>query len=556
MTDKIVELLQGLRSDVGELKTDVHKLSQKVDHISNNSKNNVQEQKEVFSAAASDISNNSEIKNENEVSYGRKLSSSEQEYIDKLHSSDVKQKATTPGEPPAPPAPVRTKPTETRVHEKSIVEIFFVWLAKDWPMKIGGFFVIAAVGWFVTWAAKEGILSENMRVVLGYVFAVGCIAFGAMRAEKNHTQGNVFLVIGMGAMFISTLAGINFEIISQVVGLFVMLASVGLVTLVSLKQKRIALTSSMIFFGAIIPLFFFDDIGIDTIFVYLFMLTLGTLWVVSLTAWRGLTTLMLGVVAFYSIGYIVSSFSSDLESLKNIIIAFLFAATFYTANVASIVRSEKSSGYDLTTAIGIGVLFLIWMMNFASEEHQVFLILMGVLSFAIASYMIFVKIEHKAPTIVYGGVSAMLFAVATALQFDGPILVTAYLVEAAAVVIIMTYFAGRAINSRLRAFLVLLYILPVLMSLFYVAQIFDFLSYDQVGNIEDMLSPLFAVFIACVSAFTVAISVLRLVDVSNKENMTFFRYFAYIGGVFALLLVWFVTHLFMKNYDVATFVSL
>ncbi|MEN8252406.1 MAG: hypothetical protein ABFQ53_02405, partial [Patescibacteria group bacterium] len=42
----------------------------------------------------------------------------------------------------------------------------------------------------------------------------------------------------------------------------------------------------------------------------------------------------------------------------------------------------------------------------------------------------------------------------------------------------------------------------------------------------------------------------------NKENMTFFRYFAYIGGVFALLLVWFVTHLFMKSYDVATFVSL
>jgi uncharacterized protein YoxC len=36
MVDKIVGILQGLQKDVGELRTDVHKLSDKVDNLVNN----------------------------------------------------------------------------------------------------------------------------------------------------------------------------------------------------------------------------------------------------------------------------------------------------------------------------------------------------------------------------------------------------------------------------------------------------------------------------------------------------------------------------------------
>lgn len=556
--DKLIELILGLRQDVASLRSDVHTLSEKVDHLST--------QPQVQSAQVARSAQTQNAQNMQHADYGRELSVSEKAYLDRLHGVSQQIEKTTETEKidfahrdvPQAPTAIPQAPAMQYVAPSgpNIVERFFIWLQKDWPMKVGGFFVIAAVGWFVTYAAKVGWLSETARVVLGYGFAVVCITFGTLRAEKERAQGNVFLVIGSGAMLISTLAGIYFDLIVHGVGLFVMLLSVGFVTLVSLKQKSAALTSSMIFFGAIIPLFFFSGVSINTIFVYLFILTLGTLWIVSFMQWRGLTFLMLCVVAFYSFGYMIDAYDSmDIESVRNIIIAFLFTATFYIANVSAVIRSQKPHAYDLMTAVGLGFLFLVWIVSFSPAAVEVFLLLIGTLFFAVASYMVFVRTEHKAPTVIYGGVGAMLFAVATALQFDGPVLVTAYATEAAAVIIVVLYFVRQNISNGTRTLLTLLYGVPVVMSLYYVATIFDYLLYPD-HDILSQMPALFAIFVICVTAFAVSVGILRLTDIQNGENMTFFRIFAYVGGLYALILVWFVTHIFMRDYDVATFISL
>lgn len=572
MVDKIVELLQGLQKDVGGLRTDVHELSDKVDHLSEQSRDDV-----VYnnSSIIADDTPVAPRNTQNDTNYGRNLSPSEQIYINKLHGNDVNvtneavelnmqgkplndNLAELP--PQAPNATLESVQSQdiqhTQIHKKSLIERFFTWLAKDWPMKVGGFFVIAAVGWFVTYAAAVGWLSPAARVVLGYIFAIACIAFGAMRADKERAQGNVFLIIGIAAMLISTLAGLYFDIMVHIVGLFVMLISVGFVTLISLKQKSVSLTSSMIFFGAIIPLFFFIGVSATTIFIYLFILTLGTLWVVSFMGWRGLTTFMLFVVGFYSITYIATEFGGEIESISNILVAFLFAATFYVANVSAILKSQKTSYYDMITAIGIGTLMLIWIMSFASKEFEVFLLLVAVLFFAGASYAIFTKTGRRTPTAIYGGVTATLFAVATALQFDGPVLITAYLFESSAVVIMALYFARKIVTSGMRTLLTIIYAVPVVMSLGAVIEIFNYLDYPHRDSVLNYMPELFTVFIVCVTAFSIAISVLRLTDIEHKENMTFFRIFAYVGGAFGLMLVWFVTHMFMNSVDIATFVSL
>ncbi len=560
MTDKIIELLQGLREDMNSLRSEVHVLSDKVDKLSQAPLGqNVQKTQ----------------KNTNQsFNYGRALSQSEQDYINKLHSNDdannkvVNMRGELPNDYPAETVPIPESPNvselkleqsqnieHTQFHKKSVIEKFFIWLSKDWPMKVGGFFVIAAIGWFVTYATSVGWLSEVARVVLGYLVSVGAIGFGVSRADKDRTQGNLFLIIGIAAMLISTLAGIYYEIIVHVVGMFVMLIAVGFITLISLKQKSISLTSSMIFFGAIIPLFFASGVNSVTIFIYLFVLTLGTLWVVSFTFWNGLTTLMLAVVGFYSIVYIASDFR-NIESVYNVVLSFIFAGVFYVANVSSIIKSKKPSHFDVVTALGIGTLMLIWILSFASAEFEVFLLLLAVLFFAGASYAIFTQTGRKSPTAIYAGVTAVLFAVATALQFDGPVLVTAYLVETSAVAIITLYFARKSVSSGMRSLLTIICAIPVFMSLESIFRIFDYLDYPYNSNLLDYMPELFTVFMACITMFAVAIAILRVTDIENKGNMTFFRIFAYTGGVFGLLLVWFTTHLFMENVDVATFSAL
>ncbi len=564
MTDKIVELLQELKKEMRGLRSEVHELSNKVDELSQ------APQEESIKTTQENVNQSSNY------NYGRPLSQSEQDYIDKLHGNDdinnevvnLNMRGESPNNYLTESTPIPETPSasrsefeqsqnieHTQFHKKSVVEKFFIWLSKDWPMKVGGFFVIAAIGWFVTYAASVGWLSETARVVLGYLASVSAIGFGAIRVDKEKTQGNLFLIIGIAAMLISTLAGIYYEIIIHAVGMFVMLVSVGFVTLISLKQKSMSLTSSMIFFGAIIPLFFAFGVSSTTIFIYLFILTLGTLWVVSFTSWRGLTTLMLAVVGFYSIVYMATDFG-NIESIYNIVLSFVFAGVFYVANVSSIIKSEKPSNFDIMTALGIGTLMLIWILSFASAEFEVFFLLIAVLFFAGASYLIFTQTGRKSPTAIYAGVTAALFAVATALQFDGPVLVTAYLVETSAVAIITLYFVRASVNSGTRSLLTIICAIPVLMSLGAVAGLFDYLDNPYRDSLLNYMPELFTVFMACITMFAVAIAILRATNIENKENMTFFRIFAYTGGIFGLLLIWFVTHLFMGDDDVATFTAL
>lgn len=544
--ERLIETIANLHKELGALRSDVQILTKKVDNIADN----------ITVKSQSEMPHMSESI-DHSVNYGRELSQKEQEYIKSLYHNDVVEKSveqkivaeeTAERSASAPSVPVK-------IHEKNIIENFFIWFAKDWPMKVGGVFVIAAIGWFVTYAAKVGWLSETARVVLGYVFAVACIAFGSLRAEKERVQGNLFLIIGIAAMLVSTLASIYFDIIIPVVGLFVMLVSVGFVTLVSLKQKSISLTSSMIFFGAIIPLFFFAGVEINVIFMYLFVLTFGTLWVVVYTGWRGLTTLMLFVMGFYSVGYIVGAYGAEIETLINIVFAFLFTGLFYIANVSAIMRSQKVHTYDLSTALGTGILFLVWILNFSPPELEIFLLLIGTLLFATASYLIFARSGHREPAVLYGGVSAVLFVVITARLFDGPILTTAYLAEAAVAVILMLYFSEQKMTNNKITLSILLYFVPFLLSLGAVARLFDYLLYEN-STILDMMPNLFVVFVVSITAFSVAIAIMRLTDFEEKENMIFFRIFAYAGAIYGLLLIWFITHLFMGNYDLATFTSL
>lgn len=540
--NQLIDAVQQLQKEIGALRSDVQSLSQKVDNISISGTvpQKTQTPAQAHALKATTVRSDRAMAQENRV--------------------------TTQTPPPAPQAPPVAPVRLTRTREKTAIEKFFEWFARDWPMKVGGFFVIAAAGWFVVYATKENLISEAGRVTLGYLFAVAAIVFGALRASAERVQGNLFLVIGIAVMLIATLAGINYMIILPVLGLGVMLVSVGLVTLVSLKQKSVSLTGSMIFFGATIPLFLFDDIGINVIFAYLFILTIGTLWVVYYTGWRSLTMMMLCVTGFYSIGYIFDSYGPTIETVQNVAIAFLFTGVFYIANVSAILRTQKTYFYDLAVAVGTGILFLIWMLNFAPASVEVFLLLIGTLLFACASYIIFVRTAHKEPTMLYAGVSAMLLTVATARLFDGPVLVSAYLVEAAFASMSLLYLNKTRMNTTTRAVSVVIYSIPAVLSLGSIVQLFDFLSKPygsfvprgiHIEVLADMMPHLFVVFVLCVTAFSVAIAVLRLTtDHDEKENMVLFRFFACAGGISILLLIWFVTHLFVGSYDVATFMSL
>lgn len=457
---------------------------------------------------------------------------------------------------------------------------FFAWLKHDWPLKIGGFLIILAAGWFITYAAAEGWLSEAARVTMGYIFGVAALIYGTFRADKVRLQGNIFLLIGIAVIFVSTIAAVNFSSVSMpsALALFVMLLTVAFVSLISLKQESQALTGMMIAFGAFVPLAFFEA-GLEThiIFAYLFVLTIGTLWIVYKTSWRRLTALMLGVVAFYSIGHALDV--GNAQSWTNMLLALAFGAVFYGANVRAILSSvyagtevvddgtasegKQLGATDYLTAVGVTMMYLIWVYLFGPEDYRVVLLLLGVVLFVGASYGIHSATRIQTPTIIYGAAAFILIAVATAEVASGAVLITAYIVESSVAIALSIYVRGKTMNSSQQTLCGILFGIPLLMLIDSILKAFAYISakgssfsYGRNLSLEDVLPHLFAIFVGLLCSLILALLVRLNLDLATSKNRVFMQYFASVGFVLSVVLVWLVTHTFIATQDVATFVSL
>jgi hypothetical protein len=445
-----------------------------------------------------------------------------------------------------------------------ILSKFFLWVREDWPLKIGGLLIIFAVGWFISYATTEGWLTEMMRVVIGYLFGIGAIAYGTIRSEKVPIQGNTFLIIGIAAIFVATLAGVHFPTVDlpAVLALVVMLITVFYVTLVSLKQKKLTLTGSMLFFGGVIPLFFFASLRIEMIFAYLFALTLGALWVVAKTGWRILTVMMLSIVAFYSVGH---GFTGSYEpSGVYMTLALVFTALFYGANVSVIVREKSATMIDVLSAVGITMLYLFWVYAYGPEDFRVILLLLGAVLFVTASYGIFHIAKLTTPTVIYGAAAFILIGVATAEIFQGSQLTIAYLLEVTIALALGIYIRQTSLSSTNQVIGLLLFFGPLLMVWRNIMDLFAYISRTGVDHLGGNVSvDLFVVLLAAVCAFVLSALVRRLCVKSGKNDgvvasdaRLYSRVFGYIGLGLLVVVIWLGMHVFIARDEVATFASL
>jgi uncharacterized membrane protein len=167
--------------------------------------------------------------------------------------------------------------------EKDAVTLFFAWLADEWPLKVGIFLLILAVGWFVTYAFINDWIGEVGRIALGTLFGILVLSAGFFRTTKHQLQGNALLVLGAISILISIISGIGlYNLFPAPVALVISFMLVSFMTYVALRQKNMSLAVVTVFMGSIVPMFVFSSVDISIIFLYLFVLTAGTLWVTSL----------------------------------------------------------------------------------------------------------------------------------------------------------------------------------------------------------------------------------------------------------------------------------
>lgn len=344
----------------------------------------------------------------------------------------------------------------------SIFDIFFIWLKKEFFMKLGALFLLMGMGWFVSYAFTHNWIGPSGRIMLGLLTGACILGIGAWRIRTYLHQGTIFTVLG-SSVILTTLSSARgvYDMFTPTSALFLMFLSVVYVAYVSVRYRSIGLAMSSLIFAGIAPhLTFAPTPLIMEEFAYLFVMSLGTLWVVYVTRWRSLTLTALVIVFFETLPYMTMQGS---EGMLVLLWVFLFVALFFVANMVSIVRVHGTtlSTSQLYTAAGTVLFLILWVLVASPKEFQSLLFITWMLVFAYGAYITYVATENKIPFYVYGSASIALLGAATAIELNGAVLTIVFTIEI--VMLLVGAFLLR-LGDKVVGALSLLFGIPVFMS--------------------------------------------------------------------------------------------
>ncbi len=359
-----------------------------------------------------------------------------------------------------PEKDISSKPSFAK-KEPGFIFRFFAWLKEDWILKLGSFLILLGFGWLVTYAFLNNLIGASGRIAFGLIFGSLVLFLGYARIKKYLHQGGVFVVLGAAIILLTIFAARElYDMFNPFVALVIMFATSALVALLSLKYRVFSLALSGLVLAFIAPLLINSPdpsfVGLSS---YLFVVSVGALWIVALTGWGGLALASLLGVFFYIIPslYII-------EDSKAIKTAFSYAFTFLflISNLAGILKGNiKNIKANLITAGGLALFVVVWTLILIKEEWQSLLFVFWMIVFSLAAFFVFKITENKRAFYIYFAISLAMLVAATTVQLKGATLTMAYIVEGV-VLSILSYYLLK--DAKLTKKTVWFMVLPVIFS--------------------------------------------------------------------------------------------
>src|SRR3989338_2035646 len=338
----------------------------------------------------------------------------------------------------SPPLNAAFEPSVQPIQAGSIdLEKFIAWLKEDWLLKLGAFLLLIGFGWLATYAFLNNWIGPMCRITLGIIAGALFIILGSWRIKDYLNQGGVFLVLGSTTILLTIFAAREiYDFFTPLSALVVMFLSTAFVALASVKYNSQSLSLASLILAGAAPLFTNspapDYVGL---FLYLFVVILGAIWIVALTGQRELTAAALILVAVYSWPHLFSLTSADLGALLPF--AYAFTAIFFITNTAGILKLKgRDIIPDLITAGGNGLFLLSWIMAAAPDEWKSLIISAWMIVFAAGAFLTFRLTQRREPFYVYAGVGVAMLAAATAAELNGAALTIAYTSESGMIALV------------------------------------------------------------------------------------------------------------------------
>lgn len=430
---------------------------------------------------------------------------------------------------------------------------FTAWLKEDWIMKLGGLLLIIGFGWFIAYAIKLGWLGPMGQITLGILAGVAILILGEWRVRTFKNQGAFFLALGAGIILLTIFAGREvYGFFTPGVALGAMFITIIFTALSSVRHNSKSLAALSLILAFIAPLLTNSaDPSFVSLFSYLFLTTIGILWIVKITKWNELTLMALVGISVYSIGLVDTLPRLGLidgTTLFNtpFFFSIAFGMAFFAATMAGALKMFEKDRTDIITA-GLNSIFIIgWILVAVPDVWQSLVAASWAVVFSIGAFVIHGITNNMRPFLVYGVIAGVFIGVATALELSGPALTIAAILEVLSVIMLTSFMTGSMQITRKTSFLIAI---PLFLS------IFSFGSRawrDGIFHGDFVVIALMTITLLSLGLFF-HFKGKRSQEVELTEGTAI--PFIVLGGLYAAALLWLTTHALLSE-NVAVTISL
>lgn len=424
-------------------------------------------------------------------------------------------------------------------------EKFISWIKEDWIMKLGAMLLLLSFGWFTIYAFLNNWITPLGLVAFGFIVGAFFILLGWWRINKYTNQGSIFIVLGSTTILLTIYAAREFyHYLSPLLALILMFISTVLVALASVKYKTFSLSLTSLILASIIPLLVnISSISYFSLFSYLLIVALGSIWVIFLTERHELTIVSFIIVTLYSLPHLLF-FTEDKRIL--LVFAFAFTTIFFITNTFGVLKlKDKKIIPYLITAAANGLFLISWITIAVQTNWRSLTITAWMIVFIVGAFLIFKITQKREPFYIYAGISIAMLAAAISAELKGATLMIAYTIESG----IVSLIAYAILNDiKITERLTLLLIGPIFLS---------------IGNINSnaWLTGVFNknFFVILILALTfLGLGVFygtKIKNTQNKEIKQINRMLLIVGSIYVYILLWFSLHTGLKDNNIAVMIS-
>jgi len=316
------------------------------------------------------------------------------------------------------------------------------WLKQDWLMKVGAFFFLLAIGWFVRYAFINNWVGPYGRIAMGLMAGTAIFAWGAWLQKKRSLQGQVLIVTGATTLLTTVFAA------RTVYGFFTPESAMGIMVLVvaalsilSVVQRAFPLSMAALFGGAIAPLL--ADAPVPNYFIlmiYIAVLALGMLGIVAFRGWRILILFSFIISNLYA----TASFE-HLSQYQIYLFMGVLYAIFFVATTLAIWRSKKAESLDLFINALLALLTLFWVNEYIPEIWRSLVLSGVVIISALMTALCVRKGLVREAVYLYGASASVFLAAALNYELNGEALTIALTLESFS----LTFLSNRWLKDRM-----------------------------------------------------------------------------------------------------------